>query len=76
MRFIVIGRGSNYFYIYLFDDLGFDGCVILNQIGFLERIHSGIYRVRSGFKFNRLGLLTSNRMKDLQVLELLEELLL
>uniref|UniRef100_A0A5B7BTU1 UDP-N-acetylmuramate dehydrogenase n=1 Tax=Davidia involucrata TaxID=16924 RepID=A0A5B7BTU1_DAVIN len=56
IRFMIIGKGSNC----LFDDLGFDGCVVLNQIEFLERIESGIYRVGSGFRFNRLGVLCSN----------------
>lgn len=56
IRFIVIGNGSNC----LFDDLGFEGCVILNRIEFLERIEPGTYGVGSGFKFNRLGLQCSN----------------
>ncbi|KAA8547799.1 hypothetical protein F0562_004228 [Nyssa sinensis] len=53
---MIIGKGSNC----LFDDLGFDGCVILNRIEFLERIESDIYRVGSGFRFNRLGVQCSN----------------
>ena len=52
---MIIGRGSNC----LFDDLGFDGCVILNRIEFLERIESGVFRVGSGFGFNRLGTMCS-----------------
>ncbi|KAL3844879.1 hypothetical protein ACJIZ3_002282 [Penstemon smallii] len=51
MKYIVIGKGSNC----LFDDLGFDGCVILNRIEFLERIEPGLYKVGSGYPFNRLG---------------------
>ncbi|OMO80228.1 UDP-N-acetylenolpyruvoylglucosamine reductase [Corchorus capsularis] len=54
--YIIIGKGSNC----LFDDLGFDGCVILNRIASLERIEHGIYRVGSGFRFNHLGVLTCN----------------
>ncbi|GMI68994.1 hypothetical protein HRI_000568700 [Hibiscus trionum] len=54
--YIVIGKGSNC----LFDDLGFDGCVILNQIDFLERTEPGVYRVGSGFRFNHLGILSCN----------------
>ncbi|KAK8674164.1 hypothetical protein V6N13_112460 [Hibiscus sabdariffa] len=54
--YIVIGKGSNC----LFDDLGFDGCVILNQIDFLERTEPGVYRVGSGFRFNQLGILSCN----------------
>ncbi|KAL5557828.1 hypothetical protein UlMin_034039 [Ulmus minor] len=51
IRFIIIGKGSNC----LFDDLGFDGCVILNRVEFLERKEPGFYKVGSGFRFNRLG---------------------
>ncbi|XP_077242255.1 uncharacterized protein LOC143882689 [Tasmannia lanceolata] len=51
IRFLIIGRGSNC----LFDDHGFDGCVILNRIDFLERTEAGVYRVGSGYPFNRLG---------------------
>ncbi|XP_043715775.1 UDP-N-acetylenolpyruvoylglucosamine reductase-like [Telopea speciosissima] len=51
IRFIIVGKGSNC----LFDDSGFDGCVILNRIDYLERIEPGIYRAGSGFPFNRLG---------------------
>lgn len=56
IRFIIIGKGSNC----LFDDLGFDGCVILNRIEFLESNEPGIYRVGSGFQFNKLGMQCSN----------------
>ncbi|XP_041997403.1 UDP-N-acetylenolpyruvoylglucosamine reductase-like [Salvia splendens] len=56
MRYIVIGKGSNC----LFDDLGFDGCVIRNSIVFLERNEPGLYRAGSGYPFNRLGLQTAN----------------
>ncbi|KAK6266550.1 hypothetical protein QUC31_017387 [Theobroma cacao] len=54
--YIIIGKGSNC----LFDDLGFDGCLILNRIEFLERIDPGVYRVGSGFRFNQLGVLSCN----------------
>lgn len=37
--------------------MGFDGCVILNRIEFLERIDSNTFRVGSGLGFNRLGIL-------------------
>lgn len=56
IRFIIIGKGSNC----LFDDLGFDGCIIHNRIEFVDRIESGVYRVGSGFRFNRLGVECSN----------------
>ncbi|RVW84550.1 UDP-N-acetylenolpyruvoylglucosamine reductase [Vitis vinifera] len=44
----------------LFDDLGYDGCVIQNRIEFLERNEPGIYRAGSGFPFNRLGVQSSS----------------
>lgn len=56
MRFMILGKGSNC----LFDDMGFDGCVILNRIEFLEKIESGIYRVGSGHPFNRLGVVSAD----------------
>ncbi|KAK6927945.1 UDP-N-acetylenolpyruvoylglucosamine reductase, C-terminal [Dillenia turbinata] len=56
LRVITIGKGSNC----LFDDQGFDGCVILNRIDFLETVEPGRFRVGSGFPFNRLGFLCSN----------------
>ncbi|KAL5581814.1 hypothetical protein UlMin_014256 [Ulmus minor] len=56
IRFIIIGKGSNC----LFDDLGFDGCIILNRVEFLERKEPGLYKVGSGFRFNRLGVQCSN----------------
>ncbi|XP_031499840.1 uncharacterized protein LOC116264057 isoform X2 [Nymphaea colorata] len=52
IRFFIVGKGSNC----LFDDRGFDGCVMLNRIQFLERIHGGIYRVGSGYPLNKLGM--------------------
>ncbi|RWR82229.1 UDP-N-acetylenolpyruvoylglucosamine reductase [Cinnamomum micranthum f. kanehirae] len=52
IQFLVIGKGSNC----LFDDRGFNGCIILNQIEFIERIGPGAYRVGSGYPFNRLGM--------------------
>lgn len=53
---MIIGRGSNC----LFDDLGFDGCVILNRIEFIESEEAGVYKIGSGFWFNRLGVQCSN----------------
>jgi UDP-N-acetylenolpyruvoylglucosamine reductase len=43
----------------LFDDRGFDGCIILNCINFVEVLDSGVYRVGSGHAFNILGMLCS-----------------
>ncbi|CAK9192480.1 unnamed protein product [Sphagnum troendelagicum] len=51
----VVGKGSNC----LFDDRGFDGCIILNRINFVEVLDSGIYRVGSGHAFNIFGMLCS-----------------
>ncbi|XP_062107370.1 uncharacterized protein LOC133818488 [Humulus lupulus] len=56
LRFMIIGKGSNC----LFDDLGFDGCVILNRIESLEMMGGGVYKVGSGYRFNRLGVQCSN----------------
>ncbi|MCL7043697.1 hypothetical protein MKW94_027639 [Papaver nudicaule] len=56
IRFLIIGKGSNC----LFDDAGFDGCVILNRIDFIEETKPGIYRVGSGYPFNQLGVRCSN----------------
>ncbi|XAR71361.1 UDP-N-acetylmuramate dehydrogenase [Bertholletia excelsa] len=55
LRFMIVGNGSNC----LFDDLGLDGCVILNRLGFLEKLEPGMYRVGSGFRFSSLGLICS-----------------
>lgn len=52
IRFLVIGKGSNC----LFDDRGFDGCIILNRICFLEKGALGVYRVGSGYPYNVLGM--------------------
>eukprot|EP00245_Coleochaete_scutata_P011384 TRINITY_DN420_c0_g2_i1.p1 TRINITY_DN420_c0_g2~~TRINITY_DN420_c0_g2_i1.p1 ORF type:complete len:431 (-),score=51.81 TRINITY_DN420_c0_g2_i1:141-1433(-) len=51
IQWFVVGRGSNC----LFDDRGYDGCIILNQISFLEKQGNGVYRVGSGYLFNTLG---------------------
>ncbi|KAG6385899.1 hypothetical protein SASPL_154782 [Salvia splendens] len=52
-----VDKGSNC----LFDDLRFDGCVIRNNIVFLERNDPCLYRAGSGYPFNRLGLQTANK---------------
>uniref|UniRef100_A0A803Q5I9 UDP-N-acetylmuramate dehydrogenase n=2 Tax=Cannabis sativa TaxID=3483 RepID=A0A803Q5I9_CANSA len=56
LRFMIIGKGSNC----LFDDLGFDGCVILNRMEWMEVKGVGVYKVGSGYRFNRLGMQCSN----------------
>ncbi|XP_072985788.1 uncharacterized protein [Typha latifolia] len=48
---LIVGKGSNC----LFDDHGFDGFVVLNRLDQFEVIEPGVYRVGSGYPFNRLG---------------------
>lgn len=52
IHFLVIGKGSKC----LFDDRGFNGCIILNRIIFIEKTGLGTYRVGSGYPFNWLGI--------------------
>lgn len=52
IKWFVVGKGSNC----LFDDRGFDGCVILNQVNFLKNLSLGVYYVGSGYPFNQLGI--------------------
>ncbi|KAH7284804.1 hypothetical protein KP509_34G071000 [Ceratopteris richardii] len=54
--FLVVGRGSNC----LFDDRGFDGCVILNRLCSFERLAPGVYHAGSGYPFNALGIQSTN----------------
>ncbi|KAL3675319.1 hypothetical protein R1sor_025267 [Riccia sorocarpa] len=56
IRYFIVGKGSNC----LFDDRGFDGCVILSSLKFLESDGRGVYRVGSGYPFNMLGIQASN----------------
>eukprot|EP00899_Mesostigma_viride_P018860 jgi/Mesvir1/26976/Mv20689-RA.1 len=51
----VLGKGSNC----LFDDRGFNGCVILNRIDFVEHDGNGTFHVGAGHPFNQLGVTTS-----------------
>lgn len=51
IRALVVGRGSNC----LFDDRGFDGCVVLSRIDFVEDRGGGAFRAGSGAPFNHLG---------------------
>ncbi len=50
LSFFILGKGSNC----LFDDRGFDGLVILNQINFCEE-NGGIFHVGGGYSFSLLG---------------------
>lgn len=54
LSFIIIGKGSNA----LFDDRGFNGCVIHNKIDFLEQ-SGAIFKAGAGYSFSRLGTLTA-----------------
>eukprot|EP00873_Tetraselmis_striata_P001662 jgi/Tetstr1/421926/TSEL_012825.t1 len=51
----VVGRGSNS----LFDDRGFDGLVVVNEMDFVEDLGGGLFRFGSGCHFNKLGLHTA-----------------
>jgi UDP-N-acetylmuramate dehydrogenase len=54
----ILGKGSNV----VFNDLGFDGLVILNKINHLKQNGEGVYEVGAGFSFSRLGTLTSKAL--------------
>ena len=48
----IVGKGSNC----LFDDRGFDGCVILNRIEYVIDLGGGVYEAGGGYPFNHLGI--------------------
>ena len=48
----MVGKGSNC----LFDDLGFNGCVIKNCLHSIQDHGGGTFTVGSGYPFNLLGL--------------------
>jgi len=54
LPFIVLGKGSNC----LFDDRGFNGCVVLNKICFVEFDYPSV-RVGAGYSFSLLGVQTA-----------------
>ncbi|NDE82421.1 MAG: UDP-N-acetylmuramate dehydrogenase [Chlamydiia bacterium] len=54
--YIVIGKGSNC----LFDDRGFDGCVIVNKITFCQIEETEVF-VGAGYSFSLLGVQTAKR---------------
>lgn len=54
--FFVLGKGSNT----VFDDRGFAGVVILNQIDYLEQ-EGALFRVGSGYSFPRLGQISAKQ---------------
>jgi len=54
MPFLIIGKGSNC----LFDDRGFNGCVILNKISFVHFDYPHVH-VGAGYSFSLLGVQTA-----------------
>ncbi|MBN2478751.1 MAG: UDP-N-acetylmuramate dehydrogenase [Parachlamydiales bacterium] len=56
LKTFVLGKGSNI----LFDDSGFSGLVIYNDIDFLD-INENSVNVGAGFSFIRLGLVTASK---------------
>lgn len=57
MPFLVLGKGSNC----LFDDQGFNGLVIVNQISFYEELPGCRVRAGAGYSFSRLGAQTARK---------------
>lgn len=55
LPFHIVGKGSNS----LFDDRGFDGLVIQNQIDFIEDCGEGVFSVGGGANFSLLGVKTA-----------------
>lgn len=55
LPYFILGKGSNC----LFDDRGFDGCVIHNKLQFLEKPKAGIYKAGAGYSFALLGVQTA-----------------
>jgi UDP-N-acetylmuramate dehydrogenase len=56
LPFFILGKGSNS----LFDDLGFDGLVILNKISFCH-FHWPLIEVGAGYSFSLLGTQTARQ---------------
>jgi UDP-N-acetylmuramate dehydrogenase len=54
LPFLILGKGSNC----LFDDRGFNGCVVLNKICFIEFDYPTV-RVGAGYSFSLLGVQTA-----------------
>ncbi|MBA3814947.1 MAG: UDP-N-acetylmuramate dehydrogenase [Parachlamydiaceae bacterium] len=51
IHYFVLGKGSNT----LFDDRGYNGCILLNKIDFFEQPTSGTFHVGAGYSFSLLG---------------------
>lgn len=54
LNFLILGKGSNC----LFDDRGFNGCVIHNKIDFLDHSENS-FHAGAGYSFSRLGTQTA-----------------
>lgn len=57
LQWFVLGKGSNC----LFDDRGYQGLVILNEISFLEDNGHGLFKAGGGFAFNQFGSRTARQ---------------
>lgn len=57
LKFFVLGKGSNS----LFDDQGYDGLVIYNQMEGFKDLGEGHFEVESGFSFALLGTRTAKQ---------------
>lgn len=55
ISYYLLGKGSNC----LFDDRGFNGCIIHNKIHFCTHDKTGIYHVGAGYSFALLGVQTA-----------------
>lgn len=56
LPYLILGKGSNI----LFDDRGFNGCILLNKIDFFEQ-SAGTYHVGAGYSFSLLGVQTARQ---------------
>ena len=54
LNFLIVGKGSNC----LFDDRGFNGCIIHNKIDFFNHLNDS-FHVGAGYSFSRLGTQTA-----------------
>lgn len=54
LRFFILGKGSNC----LFDDVGYDGLVIINKINYMEQ-RENVFEAGAGYSFSLLGVKTA-----------------
>jgi UDP-N-acetylmuramate dehydrogenase len=57
LSFFILGKGSNC----LFDDRGFNGCVIHNKIDFIKEEEEGVFVAGGGYSFSLLGTQTARK---------------